>query len=155
VKHREILVLVIGCFLLLPFAVAEDDRLSWLKKEIKVNAPEKLMFSVSAYDDCPFTENEISEIVHGVLVRSRLKPEKIEGMGSHLYLNIALRCTKPSNGLYVYSSDIYFARWDSAPLLIQPNFGTVGDAKKQTIKNLLKESVEGAITVYVASNFLL
>lgn len=132
----------------------EIDSISQLKSEIKVNNPDKLLYSISAYQDCPVTEDEISKITHGVLVRSRLQPEKIEGKGAHLYLNITLRCTKPSNGLYVFSSDVYFARWETAPLLIQPNFGTLGDAKKQTIKIMLKESIENAVTVYIASNFL-
>jgi len=153
-QNKIITALVAGCFLFPYFAIAEIDSISQLKSEIKVNNPDKLLYSISAYQDCPVTEDEISKITHGVLVRSRLRPEKIEGKGAPLYLNITLRCTKPSNGLYVYSSDVYFARWEAAPLLIQPNFGTVGDAKKQTIKNMLKESIENAVTVYIASNFL-
>jgi hypothetical protein len=153
-KFTKILILILGFLLFSTFAVAKEDALPWLRKEIKVHAHEKLMFSVSAYDDCPLTENEISQIVQGVLIRSRLKSEKVEGKGAQLYLSVSLRCTKPQNSLYVFSSDIYFAKWKSAPILIQPNFGRVGDAKKQTIRNSLKESIEGAVTVYIATNFM-
>jgi len=153
-KFREILILILVSHLLSTAVIAKEDKLSWLQKEIKVESYEKLLFSVSAYDDCPLTEDDISQIVQGVFIRSRLKTEKVEGEGAHLYLSVSLRCTKPLNGLYAYASDIYFAKWESAPNLIQPNFGTVGDAKEQTIRNSLKESIENAVTVYIATNFL-
>ena len=69
---------------------------SWLYPVLKVANPNQLAVYVAADKGCPFTTEELKEVVSGVLIRSRVKPlVRLEWVVSSLYLSATVHCIEP------------------------------------------------------------
>jgi len=137
--------------LLLLSGVASADPEPWMKKE----KPDELGVYVERESECP--EFDIQELVHGVLIRSRVRPLPFTDT-PELYLNVNVRCIELDNqpNFYSFSSDIRFSYRASLGtyLLYEfPAYGTLGHGGSAFIQQSIKESVESAITDYLQANF--
>ena len=128
----------------------------WFYKAIKVETPNQLSYYVTSSVACPFTTEALSEIVDGVLIRSRIKPLKNNFfISKKIYLNLSVECLqlKSVNNL-VFNIRANFARYSPKPAIIfDHGFGTIGIGGQEYIKRTFKESVENAVTAHVKANF--
>lgn len=129
---------------------------SWLYKAIKVSNPNELAYFIDLDKDCFSTEAELSKIVEGVLIRSRLKPIKYRVKTiEQIYLSLNITCVKiNSKTSRVYSITTLFGQYTPAPaILYNYPFGSAGSGREDDFKKAFKISVEDAVTAFLKANF--
>ena len=138
--------------LLLP-AFASADVNPWLKDD----KPEEMYATAIGAEGCPHSESEIEEILHGLLIRSRIKPSA-EWNSGEVLLTVRLRGIEDS-GLYTYSLEVELARWHVvfgaiiSTTIMGDDYGSYGRDTKSGITRIVKESAENALTDYMKANF--
>ena len=138
--------------LMLPM-VALSDPQPWMKKE----NPNELGSVHRVSPLCGISENEIRELINGVLVRSRIKPG-YDVSGLHLFVD--LQCGEKDIGTsYAWAVDVEFASRlvgrDSSIDFRYGYFGnsTFGVGDKQDVIAIAKRNIERTITDYLKANF--
>ena len=127
------------------------DPQPWMKKE----NPEELGVWVSQDPDCPTFDLE--SLVHGVIIRSRIRPVSILETPV-LYLTVVVACI-PRDGQsdsYVFDVDVNFGvRYGQSTHMHyqSPSYGIFGQGTSDYLQQSVKESVEMAITDYLQANF--
>jgi len=142
---------LIALLLLLP-ALAAADPQPWMKKD----NPSELTPLLSIGSGCSLTQENISGIVEGVMVRSRIKP--MDEVGT-LNLLVTIDCVKFDNlnpdvisvsvdfvGLANAGEDQVLIRWGA--------FGgaMLGLGDNADAERLIREGVEDAIASYLQVN---
>ena len=150
--NRFVLILLI-----LPI-VASADPESWMKKD----NPDELLLIFRVNEACPFSQDEGRKIVTDVLTRARIKSLKPElGVSYHPpFFQVLATCTNvnPDSYWFTYAIDFlgtaeaidgvsYEVRWGDVTL------GSSGVDNSTTLKNVLRQDVEDAITGYLKANF--
>ncbi len=133
-------------------AIAEVPE--WLPTVIEKDSPDELAVFVYSDENCPTTLEETTEIVQGVLVRSRVKPVGLDA-DKDLFLDVTMYCLKPAktNPVFVFSVNFSSITEDGVPIAYDFDFGTIGMGKKENVETTLRSLVEDAITVYLRANF--
>jgi hypothetical protein len=149
------IVFALSLMLLLSSQVQAAEPPDWLYPALKVDNPNELAVLVFATDKCFVTTEELTELVSGVLIRSRVKPLLgYEYYENDLYLKISMQCNTPKIGHQVYTMDAIFGNYNVTPPVRYPSFyGFLGDARKPFIVSRVKNMVEVAITDYIKANF--
>lgn len=139
--------------LLLPALVLGEPS-TWLKKE----NPNELYAIVRIGQDCPYSNAELKDVVHGVFIRSRIKPMNSVGR-DELALDVELSCIK-NGSLWVYSAEIAFTKVSSykdKTILYtkreQRYYSWFGQDDKDGTRAVIQTRVEMAITEYLKVNF--
>ena len=143
----RVAIVVLGVLLC---SAATADPQPWMKKE----NPETLSAVVAVGIECPFTETEAKEVVHGVLIRSRLRPR--DWSTETLFIGVAVDCLETTNsGLFIYDADVSFFRWEFSRMLeeVTGDYSNFGIGRRADILGSIRESVEGLVTDYLQANF--
>ena len=133
-------------------AVAAETP-QWFLNALKVKNPNELPIRTLADEDCPFAEDEMGDIVSGVLFRSRVKPlPVIEVVLNSLYLFVQLSCIE-EEGNQTYTLSVYFGKISgTVSYLIDWPYGTFGRNDKAGMTTVIKGRVEAAITDFIKAN---
>ena len=146
----KIATLALG-ILLCSAAIAEPQP--WMKKE----NPDTLHFNAFAEPDCPFSNAELTDLVNGVLVRSRLRPGDYFDSEEVFGFSVVVGCLEkePGSQFFIYNIDISFIRYLLGRNFteIWPIYGGFGQGIPDSIKGQVKASVESLITDYLQANF--
>lgn len=95
-------------------------------------------------------------MVEGVLIRHRIRPMGDAHSDEGLNLEIHLACFAPDeNGRMTYSVDAGFSlvQPDGADLLINHVYGAFGTGDAGFVMDAARESVEDALTDFIAANW--
>ena len=146
------------------YSIRYDEYTSWLG----IPKPFAIFEHYEWFDDGPVgggwakssrirsrlrTREEAEDVIEGVLIRSRIKPDGGGYWDGSVYLSATVNCTE-SGSLYIYTTTVYFGRWAPKPVVFYPDgFGGGGRNDKDGILDALKGSIERAITVYIKANF--
>ena len=130
---------------------AEESH-DWYTKVLKVKNPNELAFFTNVYGDCGKSAHDINEVIRGVMIRSRIKPDyKIV---APVYLNTRMSCFNPVASVTVDSIDVTFARYaPESPILYDVHYASIGQGPEDYVLNKLKEHIEQALTDYIKANF--
>ncbi|MDJ0760381.1 MAG: hypothetical protein QNJ19_13355 [Woeseiaceae bacterium] len=145
---------IIAVALLLLGHAANAEVPEWLPTVLEKDNPDELAVFVYSDENCPMTLEETTELVEGVLVRSRVKPVSL-GAEKDLFLDVTVYCLKPAktNPVFVISVNFSSITEDGVPIAYDFDFGTIGMGKKENVEATLRSLVEDAITVYLRANF--
>lgn len=136
-------------------SVDADDVYKPLHPAIKVENPNQLAHFVSVGKDCPLARDDLTQLVDGIFIRSRIKPLSNRlFVANSIYLNVAVHCYKIDPDYSAFSIDVKFGRNEPyPPVLFDFPFGVVGTGGKEYLLNAVKVQVELAITEYLKANF--
>ena len=91
----------------------------------------------------------------GVLIRSRLKPNREIWSFSPLYLQAYLSCLPIAGNNPVFRiSTIFGRRTPYPPILYDKDYSTLGIGDKDSMIRAIKNSTESAVTDYIQENFI-
>ncbi len=130
------------------------DQDAWIKKR----KPEELFAFVMADPDCPVSEADAREIVHGALVRARIR-ELSEWTPRETMLVLQLDCLKERDARWVFSVEAKLAKMQvrqKTELVTTPMFGThrrMGRSGADGIRQAVRDTAEAALTDYLEANF--
>ncbi len=133
------------------------DAPDWLKETLKQSNPNELAYIVFA-DACGFSEEDLDELVKGVLIRSRIKPSGDWAL-ANLYLSVVVQCMDITVGGRktgkVIQAKVDFGRRNPKPaILYDSGFGTLLiSVKEDYALSRIKAAVEDAVTAYLEANF--
>jgi hypothetical protein len=131
------------------------EQPQWFYDAIKGNSPNQLAYFITT-NSCPFTKETLSNVLEGVLIRSRIKPLKHDiFVDGRIYLNAHVTCLSQEAGRNSpFTISVSFARYlPYPPIIIDNDFGTMGIGPSDYILQLFKESVESAVTQHIKANF--
>ena len=106
--------------------------------------------------ECGFDEATLDRTVEGVLIRHRIRPVADTHSDEGLNLELHVACFEPDGeGRSVYSIEAAFSlvQPDGADLLINHGYGAFGTGDAEFILDAAKESVEEALTDFIAANW--
>jgi len=153
-KEIKMKYLLLTALLLISQSASSAELLEWYKSAIKSPTPDELSYYIGLNPDCPVTEQEVSEHVEGVLIRSRIKPMEYAFEYNRLYLNITVDCLKLESNNPIYIVEAAFGKFNPKPAIIfDKSYGTYGIGPKKNIINAYKRVTEDAVTDYIKSNF--
>jgi len=134
------------------FAISSSaSDLSYLKKE----NPDELGIFVFAGSSCPMTIKDVTGLVSGVLIRSRLKPNTSSWISEPLYLEIAVDCVALEGNNPVFRINAGFGRFVPKPsIMYDKGYGSFGIGGKEHINTAIKNATESAVTAYIQANFI-
>jgi hypothetical protein len=134
-------------------AVARETY-QWLLDALKVDNPNELPVMADSGDDCLITDDEMIDIVSGVLIRSRVKPLTGDEMFERpLYLYVGLNCYKEER-YQTYNLRVYFGNASGkVDYLVDQPYGTFRRDDKAGMTTVIKNSTEAAITDFIKANF--
>ena len=115
-----------------------------------------LGFYASVDPECGIEEAELDRLVEGVLIRHRIRPMGDAHSDEGLNLEIHLACFAPDeDGQMTYSIDAGFSlvQPDGADLLINHGYGAFGTGDASFVLGAARESVEDALTDFIAANW--
>jgi hypothetical protein len=164
----RVAIIVLGVLLC---SSANGEPQSWMKSD----DPDTLRYMADV-KSCPISEAALDELVKGILIRSRLKPqlffdmEKLEKASQEeqakyfqqerFGFSVYLKCTeligRPDR--IVFDLDVSFVRW--LPIrgrLFSERlpYGSFGVTDEDRLKANVKEAVERLVTDYLKANFAL
>ena len=123
---------------------------------LKVENSNELIIDAAAESDCPFTKDELTEVVSGVLIRARVKPlvddldlSEIEG---RLFLNTEVHCVE-TGGNPIFTIQVIFGNYGPLPVWYPIPYEFIGMGDKDYIVLKTKALIEAAITDYIRVNF--
>ena len=165
----RVAVIVLGIFLC---SAANAEPQSWMKSD----DPDTLRYMVDV-NSCPISKAALDELVTGILIRSRLKPQLFFDMENldkatpeeqvrffqyfqqeNFGFLVFLQCVQISGqpGWFIYDLDVRFLRylpkW-GRPFYEVPPYGTAGIINDAGLKAEVKERVEDLVTDYLKANF--
>ena len=143
---------VFGFLLLSADATAAGD--SWIRKR----QPGSLFVLISS-ESCPVSTEEITELVHGMLARARIKPLK-RWESDEITMIIDMMCLPGSGDKIVFKLEVSLARLeresrDEVVVSKRPidDFGAFGRGTPERIRETLESSVDAALMKYLNANF--
>jgi hypothetical protein len=114
--------------------------------------PEELAYAVFVEPACPITEEELIDIVEGVLVRNRIKPRGgFSDVGKEMYLDVIVYCSHMhSIDKYAVNIQVRFAANlpPDAPFMYRNPYSRAGITAANYIESSAKALVEAAIADY-------
>ena len=140
-------------FLLIPVLAIGEPR-----PHLKKDNPNELGWLASAASECPMTDDEVAEVLKGVLIRSRIKPVPLtDGLG--IYVDVVCYGVNSSTQ-YAFSIDVDFVDKLQVEGWLVPirymygdGYDAIGIQNKEALMQATKDSVERAITDYLKANF--
>lgn len=152
--NKLLTTLALLCFSVGANAQPTNSELAFLK----VDDPNVLEYSYNYTPSCPFTPAEATQIIEGVIIRSRIRTSLGLGGVNDIYLDVSARC------LLIGSDTIdtgYVINWNISygdyPLIQNFDYGnlvTGGLDGKPFFLQRLQTYTENAITDFVEVNFL-
>ena len=159
-------------FLLLVFVVISTGTYAQTKETHKLMkpTPDKLMPLCLVGDGCPVGVIDVEKLVDGILIRSRIKP--LDTWDNEMYMAVNVICTKQirHSGLISFSVLIFFAK--PAMATVDGDLAGIdrfvyadqltdywgiglaqGGGEKDHLMKVLRNSVEMAVTDFMAVNF--
>jgi len=139
-----------------PAVVAQlDDRFADF---IRAEDPEVLGYWYSHDDACPWEKGEVTNLIEGIIKRSRIKPEPALGLTNGFYLNIDLACLEASIRArsigYMFEASVMYGDY---PMLYEREYGALqvfpNDNPEYGFNNL-RSYIEDAVTDFIEVNFL-
>ena len=126
----------------------------WLEKK----KPEEL-FAYIDTNDCPVTLEELTGIVQGLLIRSRIKP-LTKWVSGDIALYVTVDCVGSGEESWVFDLNVMLARFEqskSSDAVIsfrhEDQFGSYGTGGKELISSRVTEATDKAIIKYLGANF--
>jgi hypothetical protein len=139
--------------LLLP-VLASADNLPYLKKE----APEKLGLFATVDDFCPLSREEVTVLVNGLLVRSRIKP--LASVSEDLYLSVVLDCQENPNldgAIVVFATSLStYGEVDGLRIRLRRghgDYGFFGVADKEALEEQIEITIGIFLADYIETNY--
>lgn len=158
-------------------ALPEVDPFSLLKDLVTrfTENADEIWTSVTVDKDCPVSLRDAKDSIDGVLIRSRIRPLSLDPDGyveyirlvadGLVYLNVDVGCLDREVGNPIFDIDVHFGinylgfvagnhPFDRPYLyaLIDENFGAFGVGDRDYILDTVEESVEDAVTVFIAAH---
>ena len=161
-------------------AIMELDPEAPTKRIVKrfTQDADRIWSDVVVDGDCPVNHREVRASVDGVLIRSRIRPlslghggdaqmvrrmrEAIDGL---IYLGVSVGCLVREVGKPIFDIDVRLGieymgmRAMKHPFsdlvlraLLEKNYGAFGVGDKEYILEVVEDSVEDAVTVYIAAH---
>ena len=132
-------------------ALAADK---WLKKR----DPEELYAYIDIHE-CPITTEEVTESVHSMLVRSRIKPLSEWGSGD-VVLYVVLDCTSETEASWIFNQSVILAKIsregaDDTVVSFRHDdlYHTFGKGGESLIDKTLNQALDAAFMKYLHANF--
>lgn len=122
----------------------------------KKKNPNELAYYISVASDCPIGEAQGESILEGVFVRSRIKPlgGTLNWLVQPLYLSVSVDCLKLTNQNPVYTLGVKFGNAsEEVPVFYMMDYGGFGIGTKRSLRSLLRDNIESAVTDYLKVNF--
>ena len=136
--------------LLVLSGVALADPQPWMVKE----NPDELGVLAISESGCP--DFDIEALVHGILIRSRIRPTTISA-SRDLNLEVGVSCLEieTSPGFYSYHTNVRFgvAPQRGVYMVYTPGYTHLGHGERPDIVASVRGAVEEAITDYLQANF--
>lgn len=134
---------------------ANAAETGWQAKAFKQDNPNELAYFLSVDSDCPVTKEEVTLMLEGVFVRSRIKPVGgSQWTVRDFYMAAELACLKPDGGHWAHKVDVRFGNYsESIPILYDSSFGSIGSGGESHVRESIRRSIERAITAYLKANF--
>ena len=123
-----------------------------------VEERDELGFYASADPECGIEDPALDRLVEGVLIRHRIRPRNDAHSAEGLNLELHVGCFLPDeSGQMTYSIDAAFSlvQPDGADLLINHGYGAFGTGDAGFVLGAARESVEDALTDFIAANWQL
>lgn len=166
-KYMAILLLALLPALLAMSATANSSSLLDFENALKTSNPDTLPFLVDLDGNCPVEEKEVNDLVEGVIVKSRIKPDvdamfHRETLFTHLtrvYLSVAMTCIETSTGQYSAAYTVFFGRAITNgrgtlfPFVFETHSVAVAIGEKEYLVTNLKGLIENRMTDYLEANF--
>ena len=86
--------------------LAHGEPTSWLKKE----EPNDLFVYTDTHGYCPLSDDQVTEVVSGVLIRARIQP-LANWTANELSLYVYLTCPFDTASPWMYSVSVQFAQF--------------------------------------------
>jgi hypothetical protein len=145
--------------LLLSSTVQAAGLPDWFEAVLKVDNQGELPVFVGAGKKCPIKTEELTEIVSGVLIRSRIKSlphsKGDEWLERNLFLNVLISCLEadsPSSS-HIFVATIVYGNARVTPLVnYAQTYTSYGRGPKDYMVTNVKLQVENAVTDFNQAN---
>lgn len=119
--------------------------------------PNVLAREVWVGSTCPINKAEANEVVDGVLIRARLKPDEYYDSSQTMGFFVSVRCMRrQGTDLFIYKVDVNFVQF--APIANRTlqwvnGYGSMGIGLKVDIRGAIRDGTERLVTDYIKVNF--
>ncbi|MFN3237682.1 MAG: hypothetical protein ACE37D_11570 [Pseudomonadales bacterium] len=139
---------------------AQDYQLEFFREFIEKDDPDTLDYWYTHGEACPWSESEGTEVITGVLKRSRVLPTQGLGKANGVYLFAKSTCLELAHefGFAVNFYVVFGEVGDKGSIVYDKDYGGLGSGApddKRFFLDSLRSSVEAAVTDFIEVNFLL
>lgn len=151
-RRTAALVGTLMCLVPLSPAAAE---LEWFQEALVVAEPNELGYYSHVAESCPATADDVSTIIEGVMIRSRIRPQaESYSDDEQLFIEINVYCSNlPTDDGVIFETDVRFgflAR--NTDMVLNWDYGTLDYGSAGDIEAVVRRDVEDAITDYIRAN---
>ena len=140
-------------FLLFSMENLLAESLSYLAR----TKPNPLAYQLELGKYCPFSIEEISQIIQTTALKKSIKPASDSQNNFHMHIRLSCRQVKwmEKNNLLLYQTNVKYGRWKPAPAMyFSADYSQFGIADQYNLLNVFGKNLEDALSDYVTANVI-